>query len=312
MFGPGSNPAKAFPRVPGRVRSHRLGNYLKTAVLMAGLTALFLAVGDKLGGPQGMLWAGTFVVGLNFITYWFSDRIALALNRAVPLEPGQLPWLHDTVARLAHRAGMPTPRLFLIPTPAPNAFATGRNPGHAAVAVTEGILHVLDRRELTGVLAHELSHIKNRDTLISTIAATLAGIITQVARLAFWFGGSFFGGGRDRDEEGHGSVLGSLGMLIVAPIAAMLLQLAISRSREYGADATGAALSDDPNALADALQKLERGAEAIPYDQAPATAPLFIVNPLTGGGLMRLFSTHPSTEERVKRLRELAHGGLIR
>jgi heat shock protein HtpX len=291
---------------------HRLSNYLKTAVLMAGLTALFLAVGERLGGPQGMLWAGAFVVALNTVTFWFSDRIALALNRAVPLEPGQLPWLHDLVGSLARRADLPAPRLFIIPTDAPNAFATGRSPSHAAVAVTEGILRILDRRELAGVLAHELSHVKNRDTLISTIAATLAGVITQVARLAFWFGGSFLGGGRDRDDDRGGGVLGSLGMLIVAPIAAMLLQLAISRSREYGADASGAALSEDPDALADALEKLERGAQILPYDRAPATAPLFIVNPLTGGGLLRMFSTHPSTEERVKRLRAMSRGGLVR
>ncbi|HEY3448629.1 MAG TPA: zinc metalloprotease HtpX [Myxococcales bacterium] len=300
------------PTSPRRMSGHRLSNYLKTAVLMAGLTALFLAVGERLGGPQGMLWAGAFVVALNTVTFWFSDRIALALNRAVPLEPGQLPWLHDLVGSLARRADLPAPRLFIIPTDAPNAFATGRSPSHAAVAVTEGILRILDRRELAGVLAHELSHVKNRDTLISTIAATLAGVITQVARLAFWFGGSFLGGGRDRDDDRGGGVLGSLGMLIVAPIAAMLLQLAISRSREYGADASGAALSEDPDALADALEKLERGAQILPYDRAPATAPLFIVNPLTGGGLLRMFSTHPSTEERVKRLRAMSRGGLVR
>lgn len=308
MYNSGS---RTFPTSPRRVSSHRLGNYLKTAVLMAGLTALFLAVGERVGGPRGMLFSGAFVIALNVITYWFSDRIALALNGAQPLEPGELPWLRDSVASLASRAGLPMPRLYVIPTSAPNAFATGRNPSHAAVAVTEGILQILDRRELVGVLAHELSHVKNRDTLISTIAATLAGIITQIARLAFWFGGAFLGG-RNRDEEDRGSALVNLGMLIVAPIAAMLLQLAISRSREYGADASGAALAGDPDALANALEKLERGAEIQPYQRAPATAPLFIVNPLTGGGILSLFSTHPSTEERVRRLRAMAHGSLVR
>lgn len=304
-------PSRTMPAAPRGGGARRLGNYLKTAVLMAGLTALFLAAGERLGGPRGMLLAGAFVVVLNFGTFWFSDRIALALNGAVPLAEGQLPWLRDAVAGLAQRAGLPMPRLYVIPTPAPNAFATGRDPSHAAIAVTSGILQILDRRELLGVLAHELAHVKNRDTLISTIAATLAGVITQVARLAFWFGGAFLGG-RDRDEDDGGGALASLGMLVVAPIAAMLLQLAISRSREYAADATGGALCGDPDALADALQKLERGAEVFPYERAPATAPLFIVNPLSGGGLLSLFSTHPATEERVRRLRAMARGGLVR
>ncbi|MGI5863858.1 MAG: zinc metalloprotease HtpX, partial [Myxococcales bacterium] len=246
-----------MPDAPRVRRGGRLGNYLKTTVLLAGLTALFLAVGQQLGGTQGMLFAGFFVVLLNGISFWFSDRIALAMHRAQPIGPGTLPWLHEMVGRLARRAGLPTPRLYVIPTATPNAFATGRDPSHAAVAVTEGILRLLDERELEGVIAHELAHIKNRDTLISTIAATLAGIITHVARMVFWFGGAFLG--RDRDDEGGGGALASLGMLIVAPIAAMLLQLAISRSREYGADTTGAAIAGDPHALADALQKLEMG-----------------------------------------------------
>ncbi len=292
-----------MPDAPRVRRSGRLGNYLKTTVLLAGLTALFLAVGQRLGGTQGMLFAGFFVVLMNGVSFWFSDRIALAMHRAQPIGLETLPWLHELVGRLARRAGLPTPRLYVVPTATPNAFATGRDPSHAAVAVTEGILRVLDERELEGVIAHELAHIKNRDTLISTIAATLAGIITQVARMVFWFGGLFLG--RDRDEGGGGA-LASLGMLIVAPIAAMLLQLAISRSREYGADASGAAIAGDPHALADALQKLERGAQALPYDEAPATASLFIVNPLSGGSLMGLFSTHPPMRERVRRLRQMA------
>jgi heat shock protein HtpX len=280
-------------------------------VLLAGLTALFLFVGERLGGAQGLLIAGLLVGVMNFVSYWFSDRIALALHGAQQLGPGDLPWLHQMVESLARRAGLPTPRLYVINTPTPNAFATGRNPEHAAVAVTSGILNILDQRELSGVLAHELSHVKNRDTLISTIAATLAGIISHAAQMAFWFGGLFLGG-RDRDEDDRGSALGTLGLLIVAPIVAMLLQLAISRSREYGADAMGATLAGDPDALADALAKLEMGAARIPYNRAPATAPLFIVNPLSGGGVLALFSTHPPMEERIRRLRLMARGSLTR
>jgi len=282
---------------------HRLGNHLKTGLLLAGLTALFLAVGQRLGGAQGMLIAGMFVVGLNAVSFWFSDRIALAMHGARPLAPGQLPWLESTVASLARRADMPMPRLYLIPTPTPNAFATGRSPSHAAVAVTTGLLELLDRREIAGVLAHELAHVRNRDTLISTVAATLAGVITHAAQMLFFFGGAFLG--RDRDED-EGSGLASLGMLLVAPIAATILQLAVSRSREYAADASAAALTGDPDALADALARLEHGAERLPYERAPATAHLFIVNPLRGGGLLSLFSTHPPTEERIRRLRLMA------
>jgi len=293
----------SLPTAPRSSGLSRLGNYFKTAILLAGLTALFLAVGQRLGGPQGLLVAGFLVVLMNGVSFWFSDRIALAMHRAQPVERHQLPWLHDMVEQLARRADLPTPRIYVIPSPAPNAFATGRNPSHAAVAVTEGILRLLDERELAGVIAHELAHIKNRDTLISTVAATLAGIISHVARMVFWFGGLFLG--RDRDDDGGGA-LASLGMLIVAPIAALLLQLAISRSREYGADATGAAIAGDPHALADALQKLELGAHHLPDDRSPATASLFIVNPLSGQGFARLFSTHPPIEERVRRLRQMA------
>jgi heat shock protein HtpX len=282
---------------------HRLSNALKTTVLLAGLTALALYVGQRLGGPQGLVVAGFFVIIMNFVSYWFSDRIALAMHGAQPLEYAEAPWLHQMVERLATRAGMPKPKVYLLPTRAPNAFATGRNPQHAAVAVTAGILDILDQRELEGVLAHELGHVKNRDTLIGTVAATLAGVISYAAQMLFWFGGSLLS--RDDDEEGLGHTLGNLGVLLVAPIAATLLQLAVSRSREYGADAMGAQLGGDPDALADALLKLERGAELMPYDRAPATSHLFIVNPLSGGAIMHLFSTHPPIPERVRRLRQM-------
>jgi heat shock protein HtpX len=285
---------------------HGFGNYLKTAVLLATLTALMLFVGERLGGTQGLVAAGIFVGIMNGVSYWFSDRIALALHGAKPIPREELPWLHELLENLSGKMGLPVPRLYLIPTDAPNAFATGRNPEHAAVAVTQGILNLLSPRELTGVLAHELSHVKNRDTLISTVAATLAGVISQAARMLFWFGGSFFRN-RDDDREG-GSGLAELGALLVAPIAATLLQLAVSRSREYGADASGAAATQDPDCLADALGKLERGVEAIPYDRAPATSSLFIVNPLSGGALLSLFSTHPPLEKRIERLRQMAHG----
>ena len=288
-----------------RPRLHRFGNYLKTAVLLAGMTALALVIGDRIGGPRGLVAAGFFVAIMNFVSWWFSDRIALAVHGARPLDVERVPWLHDMVQRLTQRAGLPMPRLYLIDIPTPNAFATGRSPSKAALAVTTGLLQLMDRRELEGVLAHELSHVQNRDTLISTVAATLAGVITWTVQSLFWFGGAFLGRGNDEREGGAGSALASLGLLLVAPIAATLLQLAVSRSREYGADASGAALTGDPDALADALLKLQSGVEHFPYDRAPATAHLFIVNPLSGGGLMSLFSTHPPIEERVHKLREM-------
>jgi heat shock protein HtpX len=297
----GSSMPREGPRGSGW--GHRLGNALKTTVLLAGLTALLLWVGERLGGPQGLVVAGFFVVVMNFVSYWFSDRIALAMHGAQPLDQAEAPWLHQMVERLAARAGMPKPKLYLLPTRTPNAFATGRNPEHAAVAVTAGIMDILDQRELEGVLAHELAHVKNRDTLIGTVAATLAGVISYAAQMLFWFGGSMLS--RDDDDEGLGHTLGNLGVLLVAPIAATLLQLAVSRSREYGADATGAQLCGDPDSLASALMKLERGAELMPYDRAPATSHLFIVNPLSGGAIMHLFSTHPPIPERVRRLREM-------
>ena len=285
---------------------HRLGNALKTTVLLAGLTALVLVIGQRLGGAQGLMMAGLFAVVMNFGSYWFSDRIALAIHGAQPLPYEQAPWLHAMVERLSARAGMPKPKVYLLPTPQPNAFATGRNPSHAAVAVTAGILELLDERELEGVLAHEIGHVRNRDTLIGTVAATLAGIISYAAQMLFWFGGSMLSRGDDDRDGGVAGALSNLGLLLVAPIAATLLQLAVSRSREYGADATGAELCGDPDALASALLKMERGAEAMPYDRAPATSHLFIVNPLHHGGVMSLFSTHPPIPERVRRLREMS------
>jgi heat shock protein HtpX len=240
---------------------------------------------------------------MNFGSYWFSDRIALAMHRAQPLEREPLPWLFDLVAGLAARYRMPMPRLFLIPTAAPNAFATGRSPEHAALAVTAGILELCTQRELAGVLAHELAHVKNRDTLIGTVAATVAGVISYVAQLAFWWGGALLGG-RDRDQD-RGGGLAQLGLLLVAPLVATMLQLAVSRGREYEADATGAATLGDPDALADALGKLEQGVARRPYDRAPATAHLFIVNPLSSRGVMNLFSTHPPLEDRIARLRRM-------
>ncbi|QAT83922.1 M48B family peptidase [Corallococcus coralloides] len=285
---------------------HRLGNALKTTVLLAGLTGLVLVIGQRLGGAQGLMMAGLFAVVMNFGSYWFSDRIALAIHGAQPLSYEQAPWLHEMVERLAARAGMPKPKVYLLPTAQPNAFATGRNPSHAAVAVTAGIMDILDRRELEGVLAHEIGHVRNRDTLIGTVAATLAGVISYAAQMLFWFGGSMLS--RSDDDEGGGlaGALSNLGLLLVAPIAATLLQLAVSRSREYGADATGAELCGDPDALASALLKMERSAEVMPYDRAPATSHLFIVNPLHHGGVMSLFSTHPPIPERVRRLREMS------
>lgn len=281
----------------------QLGNYLKTAVLLAGLTGLMLAIGQRVGGTQGLVIAGVLVAVMNFGSWWFSDRIALKIHGAQPLPYESAPWLHDALGRLAARANAPTPRLYLIPSPTPNAFATGRSPEHAAVAVTTGILELLDRRELEGVLAHELAHVINRDTLISTIAATIAGVISHVAQLIFWFGGSLL---RSDDEEGGSDAFAQLGLLLVAPIAATLLQLAVSRSREYAADETGAQLTGDPHALADALSRLQYGNAHLPYDRAPATAHMFIVNPLSGGAVMKLFSTHPPMEERVARLRAMA------
>jgi heat shock protein HtpX len=278
-------------------------------MLMAFLIAVLAIGGQMWGGSGGMLLFGSIGLAINFFSYWFSDRIALMAHRAQPVTREQLPQLYDIVERLTQKSGLPMPKLYVIPSETPNAFATGRNPSHSAVAVTEGILRLLDWRELEGVLAHELSHVRNRDILISTIAAAVAGIISSLGHVIQW--GAMFGGLSRRDDEGRGGGLEMLAWAILAPIMAMIIQLAVSRSREYGADASGAALIGDPEPLADALLKLERGNEAIPYQYGgPATAHLFIVNPFSGAGgaIMNLLSTHPPVEERVRRLREMKRG----
>lgn len=279
---------------------------LKTFVLMAVLTALFMAAGQALGGSQGMTMALVMAVAMNFFAYWFSDKMALAMSGAREVSQEEAPELHALAASLASRAGLPKPRVYMIPQDTPNAFATGRNPDHAAVAVTEGLWRLLTREELEGVLAHELSHVKNRDILISSIAAVMAGAISYLATMAQW--AMLFGGGRRDDEGEGGGLLGGLLMMIVAPIAAMLIQMAISRSREYLADATGAKLCGHPASLASALKRLEEYNHRLPMDVNPATAQMYIVNPLTAGNLAGLFSTHPPTAERIKRLLAMGHG----
>ena len=282
-----------------------MGNLFKTAVLLAALSCLVILIGGALGGQQGMLIAFLLAIVMNFGSYWFSDKIVLSMYRAQPVTEAQAPELYRMVHRLATQAGLPMPKLYIIPGDTPNAFATGRNPQHAAVAVTEGIMRMLDDEEIEGVLAHELSHVKNRDTLIMTIAATMAGAITYLAHMAQW--SAMFGGARHHDEEGSGGgAFGTIIMAILAPIAAMLIQMAISRSREFQADATGAQLAGRPWGLAKALEKLEMASRIQPMPATPATAHMFIVNPLRGGGLMTLFSTHPPTEERIARLRAMA------
>ena len=279
-----------------------MSNIFKTALLLGVLTILLVLIGGAIGGQQGMVVAFVMALGMNFFSYWFSDRMVLAMYRAKPIEESQAPALYRIVRTLATRGGIPMPRVYLIPTETPNAFATGRNPQHAAVAVTEGIMRTLDEEELEGVLAHELSHVKNRDVLIATIAATLAGAITYLAQMAQW--AMIFGGRRDDEEEG-GGVLGGILMVFLAPIAAMLIQLAVSSAREYQADATGARLAGRPWGLAKALEKLETASKTTPMDASPSTAHLFIVNPLSGRSLLRLFSTHPPIEERIARLRSM-------
>ncbi|HEU5189579.1 MAG TPA: zinc metalloprotease HtpX [Methylomirabilota bacterium] len=281
-----------------------MGNVLKTGFLLAVLTCLVVLVGQAIGGQQGMLIALVMALVMNFVSYWFSDKMVLAMYRAQPVDEAAAPELYGVVRGLATRAQVPMPKVYIIPTDTPNAFATGRNPEHAAVAVTEGIMRILNREELEGVIAHELSHVKNRDTLIMTIAATMAGAITYLAHMA-QFAAIFGGSRRDSDERG-GGVFGALALAILAPIAAMLVQLAISRAREFHADATGARIAGKPFGLASALEKLDQASKALPMDATPATAHLFIVNPLSGSMLRSLFSTHPSTEERVARLRAMA------
>jgi len=282
-----------------------MSNVFKTALLLAVLTAMLVLLGGALGGQQGMLVAFMFAVVMNFASYWWCDKMVLAMYRAQPITEAEAPRLYNMVRRLASKAGVPMPRVYLIPTEQPNAFATGRNPEHAVVAVTEGILRILDDEELEGVLAHELAHVTNRDILISTIAATLAGAITYLAHMAQW--AAFFGGGRHSDDDGP-SPISMMLMAIVAPLAAMLVQLAVSRSREFQADATGARLAGRTWGLSKALEKLEMAKHAVPMDANPATAHMFIVNPLSGRTLMRLFSTHPPIEERIARLRSMRLG----
>jgi heat shock protein HtpX len=277
---------------------------LKTTFLMALLTVLLVTAGGALGGQSGIVTAFLFAVVMNGVSYWFSDKIVLRMYGAKEIDPREAPKFHRIVQDLTLRAQMPMPKLYLIPQETPNAFATGRDEKHAAVAVTEGILDILTESELQGVLAHELSHIKNRDILIATIAATMAGAISMLANIAQW--GLIFGG-RGSDHRQGGNPVAALAMIILAPLAAMLVQLAISRGREFGADETGAAISGDPLSLANALKKLQRGVEKIPMEANPATAHMFIVSPLTGGGLMTLFSTHPPLEERIRRLEEMGN-----
>ena len=281
-------------------------NMLRTTVLMALLTGLLVMAGAAIGGKSGMTFALVMAGVMNFVSYWFSDRIVLAMYGAHEVTEAEQPGLYSMVRQLAVQAGMPMPRVYIIDSETPNAFATGRNPEHAAVAATTGILRILSREELMGVMAHELTHVRNRDILISSIAATIAGAITYLAHMAQW--AAIFGSGRDRDEEGGGGAIGMLAMAIIAPLAAMLIQMAISRSREYGADRGGAEISGNPLYLAGALRKLEMANHQIPMDANPATAHMFIVNPLTGGGIMSLFSTHPPIDERVRRLEEMAYG----
>jgi heat shock protein HtpX len=280
-------------------------NITKTTVLLALMTALFILAGGAIGGQQGMIFAFGFACVMNFVTYWFCHKIVLALYRAKPLSEQEAPKLYEMVRDLTMKAGLPMPQLYLIPQDAPNAFATGRNPKHAVVAVTQGILNLLDKEELRGVIGHELSHIQNRDILVSTIAATIAGAISMLANMARW--GMIFGGGRSDDNRGNpiGLVL-TLVVLILLPIAAVLIQLAISRTREYGADSSGAKLTGNPMSLASALKKLHTYSTRRPMQANPATAHMFIVNPLSGKSLMKLFSTHPPLEERVERLERMA------
>lgn len=273
-----------------------MANGLKTAFLLGLLSALFLVVGELFGGQQGLVLAFGFAILMNGVSYWFSDKIVLKMYRARQVGPEHP--LHQMVERLVQRAAIPMPKVYVIPDASPNAFATGRNPQHASVAATEGIMRVLSEPELEGVMAHELAHVKNRDILISSVAATIAAALMMFVRMAAW-GGMM--GGRD-SRGGGGNPIVLLGMLILAPLAAMLIQAAISRSREFAADAGGAAITGNPYGLADALRKIEAAARRVPLDANPATAHMFIIKPFSGGGLMSLFSTHPPTERRIAAL----------
>lgn len=281
-------------------------NRTKSMMLLAALTALFVFIGYALGGQGGLVLALLFAGVMNFVSYWYSDKIVLRMYAAKEVTQAEAPEIFGIVRDLTSRAGMPMPKVYLIPEETPNAFATGRNPQNAAVAVTVGIVRMLSREELTGVIAHELSHVKNRDTLVMTIAATLAGALSMLANMAMW--GAFFGRSDD-DDEGVNPIAGLIG-IIVAPIAASLVQMAISRSREFLADEAGAKMSGNPLALASALRKIDEWSKAIPmHHGSPATAHLFIINPFTAGGMAQLFSTHPSTQLRIEKLSELARRG---
>ena len=277
---------------------------LRTTLLLGALTGLILLFGQYMGGQGGLVIAFVFAVVMNFGSYWFSDKIVLRMYGAQEASEAQAPQLHRIVHNLTVRAGLPMPKLYVIPSEGANAFATGRDPNHAAVAVTQGILRLMDERELTGVLAHELAHVKNRDILISSVAATLAGAIMMLANMAQW--AAIFGMGRSEDDEDGGGMLGMLVMAFLAPLAAMIIQMAISRTREFAADRTGAAMSGDPLGLASALSKLGLAAERVPMNASPQTSHFFIVNPLSGQSVARFFSTHPPLEERIARLRALA------
>jgi heat shock protein HtpX len=282
-------------------------NTVKTVGLMTFMMVLFVAIGGALGGRSGMIMAIMIAAVMNVGMYWFSDKLVLSMYHAQPVTEAEAPELHAIVRILVQKAGMPMPKVYLIPEETPNAFATGRNPEHAVVAVTQGIMRILSREELAGVIAHELAHIKHRDMLTGTIVATMAGAISMLAQMAQW--AMIFGGGRSRDDDEGGSPIVAIVMMIVAPIAAMLVQMAISRTREFEADKGGAGIAGSPSGLANALLKLEKGSQLIPmHDAKPATAHMFIVNPLTGGGLLKLFSTHPPIAERVKKLNEMARG----
>jgi heat shock protein HtpX len=280
-------------------------NTLKTGLLLVVLAAILMAIGGAIGGRSGLTIALMLALVMNFCSYWFSDRIVLMMTGAQEVSEAEAPQLFGTIRRLAQGAQLPMPRVYHIASPMPNAFATGRNPQHAAVAVTDGLLRLLDQREVEGVLAHELAHVKNRDTLTMTVTATIAGAVMYLAHMAQW--AAIFGG-FSRDEEERGGGLSLLVAALVAPLAATLVQMAISRSREYAADASGAALAGSPHGLAGALEKLAYAAERVPADMTPATAHLFIVNPLRGQHFATLFSTHPPSEERVQRLRRMGRG----
>jgi heat shock protein HtpX len=282
-------------------------NTMKTTLLLGLMTVLIIFIGGAVGGQGGMIMAFFLAGIMNVGSYWFSDKIVLAMYRAKEIPPQEHPEIHQMIMELAQHAGIPKPKVYLIEDDSPNAFATGRNPEHAVVAVTSGILRILSRQELKGVLAHELAHVKNRDILVGSIAATMAGAIMILANMARF--AAFFGGSRDSEERGSGGgIIGLLVMTIVAPIAAMLIQMAISRSREYLADASGAQFSGSPMGLAGALEKLEIASKRIPMeDPKPATAHMFIVNPLSGRSLLNLFSTHPPIEERIARLRSMRY-----